>query len=530
MILDGQKGFGHELPHYDICIIGAGPAGITLALELEAAKLRICLLEAGGTGYESVTQRLFEGEVDAVNYPRLRDTRLAALGGSTNVWAGWCRPLEALDFEQRDWCNADGWPFGLDEMQPYYARAHEICGLGPYEYDPEYWSEVLGPHKLLDGNADFTNQVFHVNAQNFGHRYYQQLQQSKNINLVLHAPMTRICRDAATGKAEHVEIRMLNGDETNIKADCFVLAAGGIENARLLLLSAESPVDAPGNKHGLVGRYFTDHPFVDPGMVVFRDAPRLVDFYLPQPVPSTANGAAVRGAMTLCRESIERERIGNAALFFYPRYESHQVFESAEVKAYLQMWAKIRRRAVPGDTLSSLLRAAQAPHWIVVAAARKLLVRNGPSNRWRLRAMFETESRYENRVILCDDKDQLGRRRTRIEWQLSEQDVHTLSRVIDLFDEALRKEGIGYMERAFADEPSAWKRAAEGGKHHMGTTRMDRDPRRGVVDENSLVHGTPNLFITGSSVFPSGGFANPTLTIVALAIRLGDHVKRTIAM
>ncbi len=530
MILDGRKGFGHQLPHYDICVVGAGPAGITLALELEATKLQICLLEAGGITYERATQQLFEGEVVADNYPLLRDTRLGALGGSTNVWAGWCRPLEPIDFEQRDWSNADGWPFGLDELQPYYARAHKICGLGPYEYDPDYWSQALGPNKLLASDANFTNQVFHVNAQNFGHRFYAQLEQSKSIDLVLRAPVTRICRDTATGKVKHVEVRMLSGHETTVKAHHFVLATGGIENPRLLLLSAATPDEAPGNAHGLVGRYFTDHPFVDPGAVVFRDSARSVDFYLPQPITSTGKEALVRGALTLCRESIERERIGNAALFFYPRYESHRAFESTEVKAFLQMWAKVGKRAVPGGTLANLMRAARAPHWLAVAAVRKLVVSNGPSKRWRLRAMFETESRYENRVTLCDEKDQLGRRRARVEWQLGERDLHTMSRVIHLFDEALRHEGIGRVERTFVDEPSAWKRAAEGGKHHMGTTRMDRDPQRGVVDENSRVHGTPNLFVTGSSVFPSGGFANPTLTIVALAARLGDYIKRTVAV
>jgi choline dehydrogenase-like flavoprotein len=143
MILDGQKALGGRQPHYDICIVGAGPAGISLALQFEATHLRVCLLEAGGTVYESATQQLFEGDVVAENYPLLRDTRLGALGGSTNVWAGWCRPLEELDFEQRDWCSAGGWPFGLNELEPYYARAHELCGLGPYKYDPGYWSQVL---------------------------------------------------------------------------------------------------------------------------------------------------------------------------------------------------------------------------------------------------------------------------------------------------------------------------------------------------------------------------------------------------
>ena len=166
--------------------------GSRLALELEATRLRVCLLEAGGSGYEPATQRLFEGEVIGERYPSLRDTRLGALGGSTTVWAGWCRPLEPLDFEPRDWCGAGGWPFGFDELRPYYARAHDICGLADFDYDPAHWAGVLGPDQLLAGDATFTNQIFHVQVQNFGQRYHQQLQRSQNIDLVLHAPITRV--------------------------------------------------------------------------------------------------------------------------------------------------------------------------------------------------------------------------------------------------------------------------------------------------------------------------------------------------
>jgi choline dehydrogenase-like flavoprotein len=129
-------------------------------------------------------------------------------------------------------------------------------------------------------------------------------------------------------------------------------------------------------------------------------------------------------------------------------------------------------------------------------------------------------------VILSDERDRLGRRRVRIEWQLGEADVENMSRVIQLFDQAVRQAGVGHLERAFPDTPAAWRQALEGGKHHMGTTRMHAASRHGVVDENSRVHGTSNLYVTGSSVFPSGGYANPTLTIVALAARLGDHLRR----
>jgi choline dehydrogenase-like flavoprotein len=517
MILDAQKGFGHEPPRYDLCIVGAGAAGITLALELEATGWRVCLLEAGGSVYEAETQRLFEGEVVGQAYPMLRDTRVGALGGSTTVWAGWCRPLEALDFEP--------WPFGLDELRPYYARAHEICGLAAFDYDPGHWAGVLGSHGILPGDPTFSNEIFHVQIQNFAHRYRERLERSKNIDLVLHAPVTRARLEGAA--CASVEIRTLDGYDLSIRADRFVLAAGGVENPRLLLLSAAEPAGVPGNGGGLVGRYFADHAYVDPGTLVLRE-PESLCFYRAGPVATSPGASSVRGVLSLRREVVERERLMHAALFFHPRYEAHRVFATEEVKALQHLWNKVKQRAVPGAAWPYAWQAVRAPHRLAVAMARKLLVRHGPARRWRMRAAFETGFRYDNRVMLNDDRDRLGRRRVRIEWQIGEADIENMRRVTHLFDQAVRQAGVGHLERAFPDAPAAWLQALEAGKHHMGTTRMHAASRHGVVDENSRVHGTSNLFVTGSSVFPSGGYANPTLTIVALAARLADHLKRVV--
>jgi choline dehydrogenase-like flavoprotein len=526
MILDAHKGFGHEPPHYDLCIVGAGAAGITLALELEATGLRVCLLEGGGSVYEAEAQRLLEGEVVGQAYPALRDTRVGTLGGSTTVWGGWCRPLEALDFEARDWCAAAGWPFGLDELRSWYARAHEICGLAACEYDAERWAGVLGPERILPGDPAFANEIFHIQIRNFGRHYRELLERSRAIDLVLHAPVTRMRLEGAACTA--VEIRTLAGDDLTIRADRFVLAAGGVENPRLLLLSADEPARAPGNAGGLVGRYFTDHAFVDPGTLVLRQ-PASLGFYRTRPVAPSPRASSVRGVLSLRREFVERERLMNAAMFFHPRYEAHRVFATVEVQAALTLWNKVNQRAVPGAAWPYVRQALRAPHRLAVAMARKLLVRHGPARRWRMRAEFEIAFRHDNRVMLSDERDRLGRRRVRIEWQVADADIENMRRVTQLFDQAVRQAGVGHLERAFPDAPAAWRQALEAGKHHMGTTRMHVASRHGVVDENGRVHGTSNLFVTGSSVFPSGGYANPTLTIVALAARLGDHLKRVVA-
>lgn len=524
MILDAGKGLGREPPRYDLCVVGAGPAGITVALELESSGWRVCLLEAGGAAYEPDTQRLFEGEVLGQPYPPLRDTRVGALGGSTSVWAGWCRPLEPLDFEPRDWCGAEGWPFGLGELEPHYARAHELCGLAAFDYHPARWAAVLGPEQVLPADPTFANQIFHFNIQDFGQRYHERLERSRAIDLVLHAPVTRLHLDGPACTA--AEVRTLEGHELTIRADRFVLAAGGIENPRLLLLSATDAAgaDAPGNAGGMVGRYFADHAYVDFGTLVLH-RPQALGFYR---LGRAERGreAMVRGVLSLRREAVERERLLHSALFFHPRYEAHRVFASAEVKAWLQLWNKLKRRGVPGAPGPYLRQAVRAPHRIAIAMARKLTVRHGPARRWRMRAAFETSFRHDNRVTLGDGRDRLGRRRARVEYRIDDADVDSMRRVTQLFDNAVRQADLGRLERAFPDEPPAWRHTMEAGKHHMGTTRMHRSPRLGVVDADGRVHGTSNLFVAGSSVFPSGGYANPTLTIVALAARLGDYLRR----
>ena len=526
MILDAHTGFGHESPRYDLCIVGAGAAGITLALELEGTGLRVCLLEAGGPAYEAESQRLLEGEIVGQGYPMLRDTRVSALGGSTTVWAGWCRPLERLDFEPRDWCDAAGWPFGLDELRPFYARAHQICGLADFDYDPERWAGILGSDRLLSTDAVFANEIFHVQIQDFGRRYRERLERSKAVDLVLHAPVTRVRMEGRV--CASVDVRTLAGDEVSIRADRFVLAAGGVENPRLLLLSADDPARAPGNAGGLVGRYFTDHSYVDPGTLVLRE-PSSLEFYRLRPVSPIPGASSVRAVLSLRREVVERERLLNAGWFFHPRYEAHPAFATLEVKAFLQMWNKLKDRGVPGAAWPYLRQAARAPRSLAVAMARKLLVRHGPARRWRMRAAFETSFLYDNRVTLSDQRDQLGRPRARVVWRVADADIENMRRVTELLDQAVRRSGAGHLERAFPDEPAAWRRVLEAGKHHMGTTRMHASAGHGVVDENGRVHGTSNLFVTGSSVFPSGGYANPTLTIVALAARLGDHLKRGVS-
>lgn len=513
---------------YDLCIVGAGPAGISIALALASSPIRICLLDAGGLKYDQASQELMTGEVANDQYPPLRGTRLAALGGTTGVWAGWCRPLEPFDFGTPDAPPEHVWPVGRDELQRYYQKAHEVCGLGPCEYDVQYWRQVFGDCGVITDLDEFSNAIFHVRRQRFARCYKEQLQQSEKIDLILHAPVMKLNLDDTGCRVTSIGVSASQGTTTEIRARQFILAAGGIENARLLLLSGRSASEVPGNRHGLVGRYFSDHPFIDPGSMVLHKGPGRVDFYLPKADPSASGESSVRGVFVPRRAVLEHNNIANAALFFHPRYENHDAFLTEEVKSLLRWWAKLRHRAIPGDHWSDARRAVRAPRRIVEAVVRKAFVRNGPATRWRLRGMFDCEARYENRVCLSDVRDRLGRRKARIEWQLSDNDIHKMRRVIELFDKALRRSDIAHIELTIPDELDAWRSAAEAGRHHIGATRMHADPRHGVVDQHCRVYGTENLYVAGSSVFTTPGYANPTLTIVALALRLADQIKTVI--
>lgn len=522
MIVDGREGALESADDADVCVVGAGPAGVALALALAPTGQRIVLLEAGGLGYDPRVQRLFEGEVEGDPFPPLRDTRLGALGGATGVWAGFCRPLEDSDFAPRH--GSPGWPFGAAALAPYWRRAHAVCQLGEYDYDARRWSARLGLPLLGGDTGAVRSLVFHRHALRFGGAYRRQLEATPNLVLALHAPVTRLALSASGGRVDGIVVRRPAGQDHLLRARVVVLAAGGIENARLLLLSGDRAEEAPGNAYGLVGRYFTDHPFVEPGFLALSGPAAPLDFYFPQP----AGGATLRGALTLDPDIVAREGLLNGAILLQPRYEGHDAFASPEVKSLLEAFARLTRKSVPGGVGRDLLHALRAPGKVSTALSRKLFVRHGPAKRWRLRMMFETESVFENRVTLSERLDPLGRRRARVEWRLTDRDIASMRAFTALVSDGLQRSAVGRIDLKIPDNPAGWRSAAIGGKHHMGTTRMHVEPTHGVVDADCRVHGTSNLFVTGSSVFPSGGFANPTLTIVALALRLGDHLVQMV--
>jgi choline dehydrogenase-like flavoprotein len=526
MILDARSLPDATSLDCDICIVGGGAAGITLALELAATQARICLLEAGGLRHERTAQSLLDGDAQDGLYPALRDTQLARFGGGTEVWAGWCRPFEPADFDARSWVPHSGWPIRYEALLPHYERAHELCGLANLSYDPRDWDARTDRLRLALPEQDFHATLFHASPVRFGSTYGARLQHSPHVQALLHCVARRLHLAPDSERVDRLDLATGDGRRLQLTARRVILAAGGIENARLLLASGDSPERSIGNQHDQVGRYFTQHGFVAAGDFVATPAAHMSALHFVP--PHALRAARVRCAFSPQPALAQRERLLGAALFLQPRYESHAVYASDEVRAMLDLWDKWRGRGVPGNVAQYLRRALRSPGKLVHALARKALLREGPQPRRRMRALFEGLPDVDNRITLSAQRDALGRPLARVRWRATEQELRSVRRTHELFGVALQRAGLGRFEAQLQDVES-WRAATEGAKHHMGATRMHADPRHGVVDADARVHGVHNLYVAGGSVFPTAGFANPTLTIVAMALRLAQHLKEQLA-
>lgn len=520
MLLDTRRLHAGSALRTGVCVIGAGAAGITLARELDARGHEVCVLESGGLKPGPATQELLAGESTAPSLP-LDEARLACLGGTTAAWAGWCRPLDPLDFEARPWVPHSGWPFDAPHLEPFYRHAHAVCGLGAFEYRAGSWARTGSAPLPLDGSV--RTEVFQFSPPlHFGRAYRAELAASPNTTVLLHATALGLEFSEGGDAVTAVPVALPGGRRARVHAPIVVLAAGGIENPRLLLLSGRDSPDGPANRHGLVGRFFMEHPYVDSGSLLPSGSAPPLGFYRRHHVTADAGPGLVAGVFTLDGETVCRERLVNSAIFLRPRYRAHPVFRSEAVRAAQSLVNSLRRGSLPRAAAGRLQRAVRRPDRLALAAWLRLGIGGGRGV--GTRAFAEPVPDPGNRVTLTDERDPLGRRRVRVEWMPGELERRSLDRAHELLDRSLRQAGLGRVEPAVVEEPGAWPPSLSGAGHHMGTTRMHRDPRQGVVDEHCRVHGIENLFIAGSSVFPTAGYANPTLTIVALALRLAGRI------
>jgi choline dehydrogenase-like flavoprotein len=497
VLTDARTVLAGSVLRADVCIVGAGAAGIALARRMRGTGRRVALLESGGFEPDAATQALCRGALTGEPmgffgaHPGIDFMRIRQFGGSTNHWGGWCRPLDPADFEVRDLVPDSGWPFARDALDPWYADAQAVCQLGPFEYEAAYWIDREAGQPVLETEQLQTSMFQLSPPTHFGDVYRDELVNADDVELCLWANVVDL--PLAGDRVAAATVATLTGNQFRVEAATFVLATGGIEVPRLLLACNRDRPAGVGNAHDLVGRYFADHPHLTVRVVFSRDD---LDLYLvgDRDVTGVADGGVTSirtaGALVPAPDAAAARKLqGLGALFdIFVDPDSAGSVSSEDAGGYID--------AIVG---SSMARQAT------------------------LEVRAEPQPNPTSRVMLTGERDALGMPLARVDWQLTADDRRSIDQGLALIADELAGAGIALV-RTEIDGVGPLDRGLDVGCHHMGTARMHVDPERGVVDADGRVHDVLNLYVAGSAVFPTFGWVNPTLTIVALALRLGDHL------
>ncbi|MDG2304585.1 MAG: GMC family oxidoreductase [Candidatus Binatia bacterium] len=482
----------------DLCIVGGGAAGITLARSLVGTGRRVLLLESGGETGDSRTQRLYDTEIVGTPYP-IAGSRLRFFGGTTNHWSGQSRALDVIDFEERGWVPGSGWPISFGDLEPWLAEAHEICGLGPLDYSPEGWERTLGPD-FLSGSPVLESKIFQLSSPivRFASAYGDELRSAENVFVAVGANASEILSDEAGRQVTGIRFRSFDGVEpVVVRARAYVLACGGIENPRLLLASDSVSPGGLGNEFDNVGRYFMEHPA-----------------YSAQRLLASAT-FPVQGLNWTPAEDGEGPGVAIRALSPSDAAER----EHGLLRSMLIFFGRDRVLGPDDDEVSGVGRAMRAGLW------------RGDTPKVReisATTVLEQAPNRDSRVRLSAERDELGNRRAVLDWKLGELDRYSLYRGALVVGEELAR--LGWARSQLRSWVPRFERPLLPGigNHHIGTTRMSRRPEDGVVDADCRVHGLANLYVAGSSIFATAGIANPTMNLVAFALRLADHLRREV--
>ena len=552
----------------DLVVVGGGPTGLAIASECARPGLKVIVLESGleieDEAHEALNAVEYTNELrpEAISLMRTQfhgrqtslwsderqpyGVRCRGLGGSTQAWAGKSAPFDPIDFTFRPWVSGSGWPIRHEDLVSYLQRAHELLNLCP-NYPPEkfdsggmqsfYWQFARSRFDRLD-------------IMRFG-REYAALD-PENVDIVVDATVTQMHLDESLSRISGLEVSSVQGKRTKLEARQFVLAAGGIENARLLLASGDTANGGIGNKHDVVGRFLIDHVGARLGSVPSDHIARMARFFGFFGVRHVGRSHMFMHGLSLRPEIQEREELLNASIYFMPQRAPDDPFDALKrllrrksgnvrrdfisvVRGSKLLVSGLGLKMVASEAVPSSLREfiVNSAIWISPNLVAEEFESQGYPHRLiglDIEAITEQAPCRDNRVTLGDGKDQFGIRLPRVEWRVGEAERRTLLRLAETTQSALDAANLprplmeDWVCAACADDVTAIDMA-----HTMGTTRMAEDEKSGVVDRDCRVFGLSNLYIAGGSVFPTGGHANPTLMILAVALRLADHLKLKLA-
>ncbi len=544
MLLDAfQREDGQDIST-DICIVGAGAAGITIALKLAEAGVAVVLLESGGLNEENDTQALYQGQVvDEKLHSPVDKYRQRRFGGSTTIWGGRCMPFDPIDFEKRDYIAESGWPINYQDVAQYYPEASKLCEIGEPNFKINNAQENA-PNIIKGFSSDIisTQSIEKFSCPtNFAQRYGHRLESNANVTVILHSNCTAIELTEDGKSVSYLQVKTLKNTSFKVSAKKFIIAMGGLETPRLLLASRSVNKAGVGNEHDVVGRYYMCHMAGNIGEVKLNGSVHEVyhNYFL------SPDGIYSRRRLSLYEDIQKEQKIGNMiARLHFPRISDpiHKigVLSSLYIVKNLISYEYGKRlndgSIKPLEYIKHLFNIITDPvditkfliHWITkrTFAARKFpsIILSNRNNLFSFDVHGEQEPNVNSRVSLIDATDPLGMPQIKVDWHYTKNDILTVKRTLDIFAAEFERKNIGtvYYDESKIEE-ELLRFGAYGG-HHIGTARMGNDVKNSVVDANCKVHGVSNLFIAGSSVFPTSSQANPTLTIVAMSLRLADHL------
>lgn len=548
----------------DVCVVGGGMSGLAIALRLQGRGLRVTVLEAGAETPDDDVRDLADGSSVGLPYFPLREARPRLLGGSTNYWAGWCRPIDPFDLDLRSWIPHSGWPIDWGDLEPYFAPALELCEIPGVRFDAAAWDSVTPDLYRAPYAAGALKATVWVGSPptKFGKTYRDRLAEAEDVRVLLRANVTELVADHAGAAVESVRVRTLEGNAFEVRSRVVVLAAGAMETPRLLLHSRQGERRGLGNEHDVVGRYFMEHPHVVTGRVELFDrggassggsggppdgggggdrggarraeVPALDRRFLAGAKARLAMERPQKGvkfAYTLREEVLRERELLNWSAHVRTVADARggpEVYHAMKLMVgnlrSLRTFARqVRRGSLPRGVAKQLRVLGAHPDDVVRILYQQLVRR---PRALEVYTQSEQAPNRSSRVMLADDRDALGVPRVQLDWRLSDIDKASIHAAQRLLSEQLEASGVGRIrdEPWLGDPEGGWGASLQGGYHHLGTARMGSDPRTSVVDGRCRVHSVRNLYVGDTSVVPTGGYANPLLTGLALALRTADTV------
>jgi len=518
MHIDARQLDNNSVIEGDICIIGAGASGISIALDWENTPYKVILLEGGGFEYDDKVQELLNGKITGHPYYPMKASRLHYFGGATGHWGGMCSTFDDIDFKKRDWVENSGWPIKREDIAAFYPKAHEILDLGPYEWDVKYWKKedpsfVSLP---LDENVIWDKMWHFSPPTRFGSKYKDAVVNAKNIHLYTYANVVDIDAVENVSSITQVTVKNYDNKQHTVKAKYFVMACCSIQNSRLLLACNKQAPRGIGNDNDLVGRYFMEHLELKTGELWLNHKDSLKLY-------QQGNKSRVRAELAISEKMQESLKVLNCTISLIPLEIANKLQPSVTLYTYDD----------PRRSSDTLLKYS---NWYTLSKKNFFERHFMPADQNQAFGLYTRAEQIPNplsRVTLSDEKDSLGVPRANLNWALSAIDKKTVYAINHLLGEQVGAAGIGRVKLKdwlIDDTDKQLPDFTSGGWHHLGTTRMSENPKEGVVDANCKIHNIDNLFVAGSSCFTTGGSVNPTLTVVAISLRLSSFLKEKIKL